>query len=226
MGSPLGPTFANFYMCNLENSVFINNPSAKPNLYVRYVDDICLLVPNYKKLEEIKTLFEENSVLSFTYEIEVNKSIPFLDVLVDRRVSDVWRTSVYIKSTNNGDCLNYKSMCPERYKVGVIRALLHRGYHVSSDWSVFSDEVQRIRQLLTNNNYPMALIDKTISRFINSKVTPDIDKNASGNKITLFFCNQMSSDYKLNENKLKKIVEQNVTKVMSYHYLFTTGAKN
>jgi len=214
MGSPLGPTFANFYMCNLENTVFREHPSAKPPMYIRYVDDICLLVSDYRKLEEIKTLFEDNSVLSFSYEIETNKTIPFLDVLVDRSHVGTWRTSVYVKPTNNGDCLNYRSMCPERYKIGVIRALLHRGYHVSSDWDVFTDEIHRIKQLLTNNDYPMALIDETVNKFIESKITPkNIPGNESSNEVRLFFCNQMSTDYKLTERKLKKIIETNVSVV-------------
>ena len=36
MGSPLGPTLANFYMCDLENITFSNNPSLKPPVYCRY----------------------------------------------------------------------------------------------------------------------------------------------------------------------------------------------
>ena len=46
MGSPLGPTFANFYVGDLESDLFNNKPSLKPSIYVRYVDDIFLLVRN------------------------------------------------------------------------------------------------------------------------------------------------------------------------------------
>ena len=35
--SCLGPTFAEFYKCHLKNVVFAEQPSLKPNLYVRYV---------------------------------------------------------------------------------------------------------------------------------------------------------------------------------------------
>ena len=40
MGSPLGPTFANYYMGDLESKTLTNieNP---PLIYCRYVDDIC-----------------------------------------------------------------------------------------------------------------------------------------------------------------------------------------
>ena len=33
MGAPLDPTFANYYMCNLENSIFNSLPNTKPRLY-------------------------------------------------------------------------------------------------------------------------------------------------------------------------------------------------
>ncbi|XP_076057202.1 uncharacterized protein LOC143034738 [Oratosquilla oratoria] len=39
MGSPLGCTFADFYMCHLENKV-LQNPELRPFTYCRYVDDI------------------------------------------------------------------------------------------------------------------------------------------------------------------------------------------
>ena len=47
MGPALGPTFANFYMCNLENSVFHSDPQPKPPVYCRYVDDIFLVLNNF-----------------------------------------------------------------------------------------------------------------------------------------------------------------------------------
>ena len=43
MGSPLGPTFANFYMGNLEQSVH-RDQNIKPNIYCRYVDDVFVVV--------------------------------------------------------------------------------------------------------------------------------------------------------------------------------------
>jgi len=79
------------------------------------------------------------------------------------------KTSVFVKPTNHGDCLNYNSMRPERYKVGVIRAFLHRGYNVSDSWQTFHLELERIKQLLTNNNYPMLLIESVFNKFISEK---------------------------------------------------------
>ena len=40
MGSPLGPTLANFFFANLENISLNNTDSFYPKIYLRYVDDI------------------------------------------------------------------------------------------------------------------------------------------------------------------------------------------
>ena len=70
MGNSLGPTFANYYMCHVENTVFEACPTLKPKLYVRYVDDIFLIVDSLNSLNNVKEAFEQNSVLNFTFEVE------------------------------------------------------------------------------------------------------------------------------------------------------------
>ena len=70
MGTPLGPTLANFHASYVENNVFDNNPSLKPMVYCRYVDDTFVVINNYHELERLQSEFEENSVLKYTFEIE------------------------------------------------------------------------------------------------------------------------------------------------------------
>ena len=82
MGSSSGPTFANYYMAHLEENAFDNYPDLVPTMYARYVDVIFLVVNSYQQLLNIKSYFENNSVLKFTYEEEKNNKIAFLDVLL------------------------------------------------------------------------------------------------------------------------------------------------
>ena len=80
MGSPLGPLFANFYMCHLESKVLtVDN---KPMIYCRYVDDIFLMTKDPSFIFSLKAKFQNSSVLKFTYEIETNRTINFLDVKI------------------------------------------------------------------------------------------------------------------------------------------------
>ena len=100
MGSPLGPLFANFYMAHVENLV-LNDPEIAPATYVRYVDDVFVDVRGQAHLLSLIAQFEANSVLHFTYEMSINGTLPFLDVLVESR-DGRYVTDVYRKPTNAG----------------------------------------------------------------------------------------------------------------------------
>jgi len=207
MGSALGPTFSEFYMCHLENYVFDNAPDLKPLVYARYVDDCFLLVNDVKQIDHIRHLFEINSVLKFTHELEKSKQLPFLDSLISIKNNKL-QSSVYVKPTNFGDCINYNSICPDRYKTGVIKTLLHRGYHISSSWELFTTEIDRIKQLLTNNNFPMNIIDKTVQEFVNKLHSTELPIAAE--KIKLYYESQMCSNYKIEEKQLRHIISNNI----------------
>ena len=229
MGSPLGPTFANFYAGHIENKVFTEKPHLKPEIYCRFVDDSFLVIKKFSELEILKQEFENCSCLKYTYEIESCKKIPFLDVMVTRSADSV-KTAVYVKPTSNGECMNFDSICPKRYKIGVIKTLLHRSYSICSDFQTFYDDVQRIKQMLVNNNFPNFIVDKTIKTFIDNKnnvnnaATPNnpsvtsanlapttsSSHNSDDNLVKYFYENQMTENYVRNERNLRKTVMKHV----------------
>jgi len=208
MGSALGPTFAEFYMCDLENRAFAENPAIKPIIYARYVDDCFLFVRNTQGLAAVRDLFVSNSVLNFTFEMEVSNKLSFLDVLINRQIRN-FETTVHVKSTHSGDCINFRSICPNRYKIGVVKTLLHRAYHICSNWQNFHLEVERIKQLLTNNNFPMHIIDDSIDKFLNKAMQcPSNDQQEQN--INLFYESQMTSQYRSEEKRIKSIISDNI----------------
>ena len=110
MGSVLSLTFRDFYMSNLENKIF--NDIKRPHIYVRYVDDILILSDNIEEIKKSQQTFQNNSVLKFTYELNMNYKIPFLDA------NNNFNTCEYKKHTSNKLCiLNYKSECQHWYKI-------------------------------------------------------------------------------------------------------------
>ena len=68
MGNCLGPTFAEFYMCNLENSIFNGDPTLLPCLYARYVDNMYILKNDGSNINNLIEKFKQNTVLNFTHE--------------------------------------------------------------------------------------------------------------------------------------------------------------
>lgn len=97
MGSPVGPTFAEFYMSHIENAIF-NNHITKPT----YVHKMCWrhLYNNTRKKtkkqkhDTINKPFEENSILKFAFELHINNKIPFLVVLIEYNNKDIFDTSI------------------------------------------------------------------------------------------------------------------------------------
>jgi len=184
--------------------------STNASLYCRYVDDIFVIVNSEANLILLRDILQQKSVLKFSYEIGFNK-LPFLDVNIEI-ISGKFITSVHTKDTSSGDCLNYKSECPDKYKVGVIYALILRAYKVSSDWQLFDAEIQRLKPLLANNGYPTALVESTIKRYLDKKIT-NIPNQEMNDPIKIYYANQMNSQYKKDEKVLGDIIKRHVKTV-------------
>ena len=76
--------------------------------------------------------------------------------------------SVFTKSASTLDSINYNVICPDKYKVSVIKTLLQRPKYdaICSNWELFHLEVTKIKQRLVNNNLPMNIINKVLNKFI------------------------------------------------------------
>ena len=84
---------------------------------------------------------ENNSVLQLTYELSVNRTIPFLDVQVSVKDGNEYVTKVYRKTTDLGKCINSQGEFPELYKLGAVRAYLHRAFLVCSSQEDINTEI-------------------------------------------------------------------------------------
>ena len=86
---------------------------------MRYMDDIYNNTNNEDEVKELVELFEKNSCLKFTYKVEEDDKIVFLDTVVERR-EGYYSTEVYVKDTNLGFCLNGRGESAQKYKMSVI----------------------------------------------------------------------------------------------------------
>ena len=127
--------FANFYMAYLEHVIF-SDPSTLPITYARYVDDIFIQTDNLKQIKLIKDKFEENSVLKFAIEENMDGKLPFLDIMIGKN-NNKFSTIVFHKPTDDGQCQNAKSECVVKYKTSVIFNYINRAYKISQDWKEF-----------------------------------------------------------------------------------------
>ena len=92
------------------------------------------MTTNDEEAERLRICLQETSGLNFTIEKSINGQLPFLDVLV-KMGSENFNTEVYTKPTNNGQCLNGRSECPQKYKDSTVTARQPSGTDVARDCS-------------------------------------------------------------------------------------------
>ena len=180
MGSPLGPTLANIFLCHKEEQWLNNCPHAfKPIYYRRYVDDIFVLLPHSGCLEDFRNyMSNQHQNINFSSEGEADGSLPFLDVFISRHQS-IFITSVYRKPTFSGVYTNFDSYIPSIYKASLVSTLVHRSFTICTSWKLIHLEIVNIKSLLTKNSFPAEFVDKIVSIFLNRMHSTN--KNANDN---------------------------------------------
>ena len=205
MGSPLGVLFAQAFMSAVEDLAF-QDGDVIPNLYCRYIDDIFVCSQSEERLDKLRSSLQEISSLKFSVELNVNGTLPFLDVLVDS-TADSFATSVYRKPTNNDKCMNGNSECSDSYKKGVIRAYIKRAIKVCSSWHTLHKELEHVRQMLVDNGYSNTdfdlLTNKILEEFRSSH------RPHKPNHINIFYNNTFTNSYKKDEKAIRDIINRN-----------------
>ena len=209
MGSPLGPTLANIFLCHWEE-IWINKcpEQFRPHYYNRFMDDTFLLFSSMEHVKKFhKYINSRHKNMTFTYEIEKNNSLAFLDVLITRE--ETFCTSLYRKPTFSGLYSNYKSFMPDSYKKGLIYTLLHRAFVLCCSWEKFHAEVCFLKKTFQKNTFPEFFIDRCVKAFLDKifivkKVIITVPKKEL--RICLPFLGKQSFDIK---TKLSKFVSKN-----------------
>ena len=161
MGSPLSPILSDMVMDDLE-SYCLRQLDFEPSCYFRYVDDIFSIIPK-GKMEDMLMIFNGfHNRLKFTFELENNCSLSFLDtnvIRIDGRLTTNW----FRKPTFSGRYINFLSNHPMRYKLSVITSLVDRAI-LLADPMFHEENINIIRGILRNNCYPLTVINNNINK--------------------------------------------------------------
>ena len=101
---------------------------------------------------------------------ETDHVLPFLDVLINNTDPHQSVTTVYWKKTFTGLLTSYLSFCPFTYKLGLIKTLIHRTFKINNTWMGFHTDLQKLSVILRRNLFPENLINKYISKYIQTAV--------------------------------------------------------
>ena len=197
MGSPLGPLLANVFMYSIEDK--LNQDGKLPSYYRQYVDNTLTIMPDLASAEIfLDTLNHCHPSAKFTMEVEQNASLPFIGVELLKLAPRI-KTKVYVKPTNTGLLLHYQSHVDNRYKHSLITTMLDRAYRISSDWSYFSQECDRLETVFLKLQYLKHLFNLAVKQFVDSKVAdqqqiPSTDTTPAPIRVVIPFKDQVSAN--------------------------------
>ena len=167
MGSCLGPSLANIFMCYMERKWLSDcPPEFKPLLYKRYVDDTFLVFETHDQIPRfLDYLNSKHNNIEFTADVEENKTLSFLDIHIYNTESGI-STSVFRKNTFTGLMSKFQSAAPMKYKMNLIMTLVTRAYKICSSYIGLHKELDFLRSVLKKNGYPLNYINTYIGKQI------------------------------------------------------------
>ena len=172
MGSPLGPTLANAFLCHYEKMWINECPSQfKPLVYRYYVDNSFVLFKSKEHLELFVNYMNLKHNIKFTFEIGNLNNFSFLDVKITHK-NEWFVTLLFRKATFSAVFTNYDSFTFDTYKIGLVHILLFQFFKICSSMENFHIEVGHLRSIFKCNNYLVNIIDPCIKKFLDKLYIP------------------------------------------------------
>lgn len=209
MGSPSSPIFANLVLTDIFKT-FMGQLDFQVRILKLFVDDSLLCIPKNKIQTVIDLINGLDSNIKFTYEVEVDNKLPFLDLLLIRKDNKIM-FDFYQKPFSHNRLLNYESHHPLNQKISIIKMLKHKIETLYSE--EFRDKnVKFFKEILIKNNYPLQLIN----RFLYNN--PPDDHRINDNKDTIMNVKYFRIPYHSQlARPIKHILENEQTKVAFYN---------
>ena len=123
----------------------------------RYIDDTIATI-KLRSIDHVLVIL--NTFQNFTYQLEINKKISFLDVLLIRK-NDTLEPTIYRRSTNNGVYLHWDSFAPKNWKHITLCSILTRAYRICSSKEMLHEELQHIeKEFIEVNGDPKWIVNQ------------------------------------------------------------------
>ena len=156
------------------------------------------------------------ATVKFTYTIEENNNIIFLDMVIQREEGKI-SYEFYQKPTHSSTYLNYTSHCPVVTKINIIknetRRILQNCLHREKAYP----HLEKLRKDLVNSSYPNHIIEKYMAEII-YEVTYNIKRPPQPSYdflckipfINELFTNKVKSIIKKSNINAKVVVESGI----------------
>ena len=180
MGASLAPIIADIFMSHLKETLMDRLRQNGVCQWYRYVDDTFVIIEPTTKIENLLEILNNfHQSIKFTYQLEMNATLPFLDTWVIRSANTKkFQTALYRKDTFTGLITKWNSFVPINYKKASVVTMIQRALTICSTYSLLAIELDNIRAIGLHNGYPISFIDQTIriglSKHLNRSVTTDV----------------------------------------------------
>ena len=148
-------------MLELETSIIptLGRPLLKRKRYVN--DTFCdVKISTVNDISNKINGFHQN--IQFTYELEKNNKLAFLDVLLKCNKGTI-ETTVYRKVTNGDIYLNWKSFSPCSWKHNTLKTIIRRVYLICSTPVYLQEELDHIAYVFEKfNNHPKWVVKQLL----------------------------------------------------------------
>ena len=131
MGSPITPAFADIFINYVIEKT--KKCNVQPDVVFCYLDDCFSVFPDFETaMLFYRKLNQTHKSVKFTYKLENNKQLSFLDVNV-HNPKEKLELFIYRKPTHTGLYNKWSSLAPIKYKINLIRSLVNRGIKICSN---------------------------------------------------------------------------------------------
>ena len=173
MGPPLGHTFANVFMVELQN-ILVPRFHQHVKKWRCCVNDTFAYVKNQSIDYVWTTLSSFYPSISFIYENENNRQLPFLNVSFIRNGTYL-NTTVYQKYAEIDLYLHGDAFTPISWKQGTLRTLVNGAYLVCSNKELLHKELAYLRTVfLKKNDYPLWTIKQLMKEVEGSQKRKEV----------------------------------------------------
>ena len=229
MGSPLGPLFADIYVNYLEEKLMSQLKNNGLVYWKRFVDDTFAIVKKDAKIDKIIDVLNSfDNCIKFTYEEEVNNSLPFLDIYITRLLTNNTANNSTDGCTNNSNNIAITDST-NIVNNKILRDFIDGSLNKSNTNQTFNLNIETSNKfnkkqpnnpthISTNNTYFNTSSNLKITSFMNSvnssknmsskntrvnsnSISPNFQKNTSDNKSSIRQSTNLNSKLMNNSNK-------------------------
>jgi hypothetical protein len=151
IGNCASPMVSEFFMSSLEETM--KNELWFPRIWIRYVDDVFAVVKKDDAdniLERINSFYPS---IQFTTELEVNRSIAFLDLKVTVNNENGIEFDIFRKPTDSQLCIRSDSFHHQSHQHAALHSMFHRMFNIPLSPENFNKELNFIRATARINGF-------------------------------------------------------------------------